>query len=230
MKGWWLLGITLFMLIASSMNVAAHCPLCTGAIGAAAVSAKMMGVDSSIIGVFIGAFGISTGIWAARWIAKKTQRQLGLLVTGCGIALLLILLFLKIDTDENAVALCKELHGNISEKDFEPCPLHKGSNSWAMVLAFSLISVMVVIGVSMIFMQKSLEHKKAFNIDIKSLDDEEKKIVEKIKEKEGSIYQSDLIKETGYSKVKITRILDKLESKGILEKKRRGMTNIVVLR
>ena len=65
---------------------------------------------------------------------------------------------------------------------------------------------------------------------MKRLDEEERVIVEKIKEKEGSIYQSDLIKETSFSKVKMTRILDKLESKGIVEKKRRGMTNIVVLK
>ena len=65
---------------------------------------------------------------------------------------------------------------------------------------------------------------------MKKLDAEEQKIIRLLEEKEGSTYQSDLIKETGHSKVKITRILDKLESKGILEKKRRGMTNIVVLK
>ena len=32
------------------------------------------------------------------------------------------------------------------------------------------------------------------------------------------------------NKVKITRILDKLEGMGILERKRRGMTNVVILK
>ena len=80
MKGWWLSGVMVFMLIASSMNVAAHCPLCTGAIGAAAVSAKMMGVDTSIIGVFVGAFGISTGIWIARKLKRRIPLQTPLIV------------------------------------------------------------------------------------------------------------------------------------------------------
>ena len=51
-----------------------------------------------------------------------------------------------------------------------------------------------------------------------------------IKGKNGSAYQSDLIKETGFSKVKVTRILDKMETADIIERKRRGMTNIIVLK
>ncbi len=49
----------------------AHCPLCTAAVGTAAVTAKYFGVDTSIIGVMIGAFGISTGLWVALAIKKK---------------------------------------------------------------------------------------------------------------------------------------------------------------
>ena len=44
----------------------------------------------------------------------------------------------------------------------------------------------------------------------------------------GSVYQSDIMKKTGFSKVKVSRVLDKLEQKGLLERKRRGMTNLVV--
>ena len=71
------------------------------------------------------------------------------------------------------------------------------------------------------------EYKK---VDTSTLSAEELQIIECIKQKDGSAYQSDLIQETGHSKVKMTRLLDKLESRGILEKKRRGMTNIVVLK
>ena len=62
------------------------------------------------------------------------------------------------------------------------------------------------------------------------MDEEEKRLYNIIKDKDGSAYQSDLVKETDFSKVKITRVLDKLEHKGIIERKRRGMTNIVVLK
>jgi len=49
----------------------AMCPLCSVAIGAGAVAAEYYGVDPSIIGLFVGAFALSTGIWVANWI--KTQ-------------------------------------------------------------------------------------------------------------------------------------------------------------
>jgi len=38
------------------------------------------------------------------------------------------------------------------------------------------------------------------------------------------------VEETGFTKVKITRILDSLEGNGLIERKRRGMTNIIILR
>lgn len=52
----------------------AHCPLCTGAIAVAAVTAKYYGVDTSIIGLFIGAFGVSTGLWVGRVLQKRGWR------------------------------------------------------------------------------------------------------------------------------------------------------------
>ncbi|MBI2133395.1 hypothetical protein HYU11_01795 [Candidatus Woesearchaeota archaeon] len=61
----------------------AHCPLCTAAVGSAAVAAKFYGVDTSILGVLIGAFGLSTGIWAANSIKKKVIKfQTPLIVIG----------------------------------------------------------------------------------------------------------------------------------------------------
>ena len=52
-------------------SVYAHCPLCTAAVGAAAVSAKYYGLDTSIIGLLVGAFGISTGLWIGLKIKKE---------------------------------------------------------------------------------------------------------------------------------------------------------------
>lgn len=74
-----LCGVLLFLLSAGS--VFAHCPLCTAGIGAAAVSAGYFGLDASIIGVFVGAFGVSTGLWVGRKIKKSYIRfQLPLIV------------------------------------------------------------------------------------------------------------------------------------------------------
>src|SRR3989344_6751401 len=90
-----------------------------------------------------------------------------------------------------------------------------------------------ILGIFLIFYKEKKvenpEQKKKIEIP-ENIDEEEKKIISILNEKEGSIYQSDLIKETGFSKVKITRILDKLEQRKLIDRKRRGMTNIIVLR
>lgn len=68
-----LLLAPLLALFASLSSVVsfAHCPLCTGAIGVMAVGASYYGIDSSIIGLFIGAFAISTGLWVAMKVKKQ---------------------------------------------------------------------------------------------------------------------------------------------------------------
>ncbi len=71
--------LSLFLFSFAAKAVHAHCPLCSAAVGAAAVGASYLGVDPSIIGVFVGAFGLSTGIWVGRKIKKqyfKYQLQL----------------------------------------------------------------------------------------------------------------------------------------------------------
>ena len=57
--------------IISSESVMAHCPLCTAAVGAAAVSATYFGLDASIVGVFVGAIGVSLGLWFGKIIKKR---------------------------------------------------------------------------------------------------------------------------------------------------------------
>ena len=59
---------------------------------------------------------------------------------------------------------------------------------------------------------------------------DEKVIVKAIEDADGTMFQSDVVEKTGFSKVKVSRILDKLEGRQVLERKRRGMTNVVVLR
>ncbi|MCW1296748.1 MAG: MarR family transcriptional regulator [Candidatus Parvarchaeota archaeon] len=72
--------------------------------------------------------------------------------------------------------------------------------------------------------------KKYYQKILSKLSDDEKLVFDKIIESEGTIFQSDLVDKTKFTKVKITRILDKLEGKGLIERKRRGMTNVVILK
>jgi len=65
-----LLGIFLPFFIKS---VSAHCPLCTIGAGAGAGLAAYLGVSKVVIGLFMGAFAMSMGMWFARWADKKKK-------------------------------------------------------------------------------------------------------------------------------------------------------------
>ena len=71
---------------------------------------------------------------------------------------------------------------------------------------------------------------KRRKLDAANLDADEARVVAIINDGNGSVYQSDILKKTGFSKVKVSRLLDRLEQKGLTERKRRGMTNLVVAR
>ncbi len=64
-----LLAFFPFLLLIES--VYAHCPLCTAGAAVAAGGAAWLGVNNAAIGIFIGAFAVSTGWWISRLIQKK---------------------------------------------------------------------------------------------------------------------------------------------------------------
>lgn len=64
----------------------------------------------------------------------------------------------------------------------------------------------------------------------KTLKGDEKKAYELIIASQGTIFQSELVEKMGYSKVKVTRILDKLEGQNLIERRRRGLTNIILIK
>lgn len=60
-----------------------------------------------------------------------------------------------------------------------------------------------------------------------ALEGDEKRVFDMVAA-EGMIFQSELVERLSLSKVQVTRILDKLEGKGVIERRRRGMTNAVI--
>ena len=66
--------------------------------------------------------------------------------------------------------------------------------------------------------------------DTTGLEPEERTLLQRVIDADGSIFQAELVEKSGLGKVKVTRVLDRLEGKGLVERKRRGMTNIVVLK
>ncbi len=81
-----------------------------------------------------------------------------------------------------------------------------------------------------IIQTKVVEKKKQKNkVDISDLRKDEKYVLQLIIDNK-AIFQADLIEKTGFGKAKMTRIIDRLEGKGLVERKRRGMTNVVILK
>lgn len=106
-------------------------------------------------------------------------------------------------------------------------------------LSLVIAGLVLIIGLFLIFSkeeEKIIEKivvkkikEKPKKIDMSGLDSTEKKVIEILKRENGAFFQSSVMEELGVGKVKMTRLMDKLEAKGILVRNRRGMNNILVL-
>lgn len=169
-------------------------------------------------------------------LMRTRQQKIGLIVIACAVLLLSVLIFLKSDANKKDAVLCDLYHEQPDAQD-EQCPVHTSSEPWLFTGAFGLAFAMLVAGLFVYFAQGSKQESikpgsapALVPVDVSKLNDEEKVVYSLLRKNQGSMYQSDLVKETGLTKVRVSRILDKMETQGILERKRRGMTNIVVLK
>ena len=103
-------------------------------------------------------------------------------------------------------------------------------------ISFAIVGIILVIGLVLLFTKpkekivvKTIKDKKK-KLDLSGLDKQERETITLIQEENGAIFQGALMEKLGVGKVGITRLLDKLEAKQIVERKRRGMNNIVVLK
>jgi len=102
-------------------------------------------------------------------------------------------------------------------------------------LSVSIAFLVLIIGLFLVFVKEEKEiifktiklKKKVINLE--GLDSRERNAV-KIVQESGGIFQADLMDKLGVGKVGLTRLLDKLEAKQIIERKRRGMNNFIVLK
>jgi uncharacterized membrane protein len=112
------------------------------------------------------------------------------------------------------------------------CPMY-GTISFQTSISVGIMVFIVLIGLYLVFFgdkKKEVKiEKKDYKEIMKDFDEDYKKVFDEIV-KEESIFQSELVERTELNKVKVTRILDKLEGKGLIERKRRGMTNVVILK
>lgn len=157
------------------------------------------------------------------------NRNVGYLITGISIVIGFIILIFNLGLKKILKESCS--HDNCTMYDA------LAMQTW---LSIAIASIVLIIGLFLIFSkeherivikkQKIFVKEKRKIIDYSKLTKEEKTLIKIIEEADGNIFQSDLVEKSEFSKVKVSRILDKLEGKQLIERKRRGMTNFVVLK
>ncbi len=107
-------------------------------------------------------------------------------------------------------------------------------------LSLAIVAIVLIIGFVIMFTKPKIEIKekiiikkvqeKKKKLNLEGLDTKEKEAMNLIIEEGKAMFQADLMEKLEIGKVGMTRLLDKLEAKQFIERKRRGMNNIVVLK
>ena len=157
------------------------------------------------------------------------SKALGFLIVTISVIIISLLIFSKVQTDRQLLQACTEMCGSTG-MGTAACPYHQGNNQgWLAIISSILVAALGGVGLYLAFSktEKVIEQKE---YDISTLNEEEKNVFLLVKENKEGVYQSELVTKTTLSKVKMTRILDSLEANGLVERKRRGMSNVVVLK
>jgi hypothetical protein len=155
------------------------------------------------------------------------NKNVGYLIVGISIFIFLIVLIFNSALKNIVGATCS--HG-------PTCSMFD-TISLQTFVSLAIAFLVLFIGVFLIFskeekeivIKRVKEKIKKKKLDLSGLDSVERKAVSLLKV-EGAVFQKSLMEELGVGKVKMTRLLDKLEAKQIVERKRRGMNNIVVFK
>ena len=115
------------------------------------------------------------------------------------------------------------------------CVMHGTANT-QLGFGIAIVTIIFIIGLYIMFskpdekviIRKIKEKRK--KLDLSKLDFAEKKAIKLLQKEGGAMFQKDLMEKLEIGKVKMTRLLDKLEAKQFLIRKRRGMNNFVALK
>ena len=159
------------------------------------------------------------------------NKNVGYMILGIAVLLIVIIFLYNNALKEIIVGSCGIEHA-------VSCPMTQSVNQQTY-LALGIVGLLIIVSFILMFSKpyerlvfktrtiKTKPEKKIF--DTKGLKSEEKQVLSLIQNNK-TIFQADLIEKTGLGKAKMTRIIDRLEGKGFVERKRRGLTNVVVLK
>ncbi len=154
------------------------------------------------------------------------NKNVGYLISGIALIIVLIILIFNLGMKEIVSNSCS--HG-------PTCPMY-GAIKTQTGISLTIALLVLIIGLFFIFAkeQEKIIIKKIGpikkQISLKGLDNKEKETIIFLQKEKGVIFQRTLMERLNIGKVGITRLLDRLESKNLIERKRRGMNNIVVLK
>jgi uncharacterized membrane protein len=160
------------------------------------------------------------------------NKNVGFLIVGIAIVIAIIVAIFNFGMRSIVAESCA--HG-------PECSMY-GTIALQTWISLAIAGLVAVIGLFLIFSKEEKEivvkkvkiketvPEKKVKVDYSKLDKDEKVVMRLVEENEGTIFQSDLVEKTDFSKVKVTRLLDRLEGRQLIERKRRGMTNVVVLK
>ena len=104
-------------------------------------------------------------------------------------------------------------------------------------LSLTIAGVVLVIGLFLIFSKESekivikkvVKKVRKKRLNLSGLGEDERMVLKILQRENGAFFQKSVMEELECGKVKMTRLADRLEAKGFIERKRRGMNNILVL-
>lgn len=158
------------------------------------------------------------------------NKNVGYLIIGIAVVMAIMVLLFNGVIKQNIGLTCS--HG-------PTCGMYTDLNiqTWISLI---IVGIVLIIGLFLVLAKEETRivtktkkvhvETKRKPIDYSKLDKEEKVIIKTVESSDGTIFQSDLVEKSGFSKVKVSRVLDRLEGKQIIERKRRGMTNVVILK
>lgn len=98
-----------------------------------------------------------------------------------------------------------------------------------MLLFTGIISLLAGFSIWNLVREGEIKSVKKTILDVFLLP-EEKKVLDEIEKHGGSLRQNEIVRNTGFSRVKVHRIIKNLEKKNLIIKKQYGMTNKIVLK
>ncbi len=154
-------------------------------------------------------------------------KQIGILIIAISLVLLFAIIPLSFKLAEIGMSQCVHAtNAACSITGHIPMESYVGVTSIILLAGFGAFLMFKV--------QKSEKLDKEMLRKIKEnekhLGGDEKSVYQVISDSSGALFQSEVVEKSGFGKVKVTRILDKLEAKGLIERRRRGMTNMILLK